>query len=80
MSFVRQVMAFSWIRMLLLFIGVWVLLVYFFISSTGSNSESEDTLKRLNQALIYLEQSKNINSELKELIDEYIGSVFQIQC
>lgn len=72
----RQLMGLNtWVRVLIAFISVWVILVMVFYSklNTGSASESEDAIRRLNQALTYLEKSKQVDQELRGLIDEYLS-------
>lgn len=41
------------------------------MNSSGLSDENENT-KRLNQALLYLEQNRNINEDLRAVIDDYI--------
>jgi glycoprotein 6-alpha-L-fucosyltransferase len=62
------------IKFLLFFVVIWILLVYYFISRMNPSSldNSEESMRRLNQAVTYLEQSKNINDELQGLIEEYM--------
>lgn len=75
MSFFRQFMGMSvWIRVLIIFVLLWGFLVFIFASklNTPNVSDSDYTMKRLNQAITYLEQSKKKNAELKALIDEYL--------
>lgn len=64
----------TWVRVLVLFVFLWGLLVFIFASKLSSPlaSESGYTMKRLNFALSYMEQSKQRNIELKELIDEFL--------
>lgn len=72
----RQLMGLNtWVRVLIAFISVWVILVLVFYSklNTGGASESEDAIRRLNQALTYLEKSKQVDQELRGLIDEYLS-------
>lgn len=60
----------------MIFVFLWGLLVLLFASKlnapNGSVADTEYTMKRLNQAINYLEQSKKRNEELKLLIDEYL--------
>lgn len=78
MSVLRQVLGLSaWIRALVIFVLLWGLLVLIFASKlNGPNSSAlsnEDyTNHRLNQAIEFLEESKRRNSELKQLIDEFL--------
>ncbi|XP_031629119.1 alpha-(1,6)-fucosyltransferase [Contarinia nasturtii] len=79
MSVLRQVLGLSaWIRALVIFVLLWGLLVLIFASKlSGPNASSlsnEDyTNHRLNQAIEFLEESKRRNSELKQLIDEFLS-------
>lgn len=64
-------------RQILIFIGIWALLIYIFITklnSTSSSKESEE-MQKLNQALGYLEKSKSLDNELKQLLDEYANDI-----
>lgn len=65
----------TWVRVLIAFISVWVILVLIFYSklNTGGANDTEDAFRRLNQALSYLEKSKQVDQELRTLIDEYIS-------
>lgn len=77
MSYLRQFNGLSvWVRILVLFVFLWGLLVLLFASKlntpTPSSSGNEYTMKRLNQVVNYLEQSKIRNDELKLLIDAYL--------
>uniref|UniRef100_U5EZ81 Alpha-(1,6)-fucosyltransferase n=1 Tax=Corethrella appendiculata TaxID=1370023 RepID=U5EZ81_9DIPT len=72
----RQILGLNtWVRVLIIFISLWAILIFVFVSklNNGNSSDTDKAIKRLNQALTYLEQSKKINSELKLLIDEYIN-------
>lgn len=67
----------SWVRALVLFVLLWgFLLLIFAFKLNGPNGSSlaseEYTNHRLNQAIEYLEESKKRNSELKQLIDEFL--------
>ncbi|KAG4070622.1 hypothetical protein HA402_013542 [Bradysia odoriphaga] len=76
MSFFRQFMAMSvWIRVLIIFVLLWGFLVFIFASklSAPNVSDSDYTMKRLNQAIAFMDQSKKRNAELKALIDEYLS-------
>lgn len=75
MSFFRQFMGMSvWIRVLIIFVLLWGFLVFIFASKLNAPnlSDTDYTMKRLNQAIAFLEQSKKKNAELKALIDEYL--------
>lgn len=78
MSVLRQVLGLSaWIRALVIFVLLWGLLVLIFASklngpNTSALSNEDYTNHRLNQAIEFLEESKRRNSELKQLIDEYL--------
>lgn len=72
----RQIVGLNtWVRVLIAFISVWVILVLVFYSklNTGSGGDTEDAFRRLNQALAYLEKSKQVDQELRNLIDEYLS-------
>lgn len=78
MSVLRQVLGLSaWVRALVIFVLLWGLLVLIFASklsgpNTSSLSNEDYTNHRLNQAIEFLEESKRRNSELKQLIDEFL--------
>lgn len=77
MSVLRQFNGLSmWARILVIFVFLWGLLVLLFASKlnapNGTVVETEYTIKRLNQVMNYLEQSKKRNDELKQLLDEYL--------
>lgn len=78
MSVLRQALGLnSWVRALVLFVLLWGLLVLLFASKlngpTGTSQANEEyTNHRLNQAIEYLEESKRRNSELKQIIDEFL--------
>lgn len=63
-----------WIRVLIIFVLLWGFLVFIFASklSAPNVSDSDYTMKRLNQAIAFMDQSKKRNAELKALIDEYL--------
>ncbi|KAG5667801.1 hypothetical protein PVAND_015770 [Polypedilum vanderplanki] len=68
----------SFSRQILIFICIWGLLIYFFLvklNPGSSGSKDSDEIERLNQALVYLEKSKAIDTELKRLLDEYVNNV-----
>lgn len=78
MTFIRQISGLSvWVRILVGFVFLWGLLVLLFASKLNAPNtivgETEYTVKRLNQVMSYLEESKKRNDELKQLIDEYLG-------
>lgn len=78
MTFLRQISGLNvWARILVVFVFFWGLLVLLFASKLNTPNtivgESEYTIKRLNQVMTYLEESKKRNDELKQLIDEYLG-------
>lgn len=76
MSVLRQFLALNtWIRVLILFVLVWGCIMYIFASklNTPNISEQDNTMRRLNQAMQILEQSKQKNNELKVLIDDFMS-------
>lgn len=77
MSAVRQFWGLSsWLRVLVGFIFLWGLLVFVFVSklgtATGDARAQQHTLSRLNEAITYLEDSKQKNAELRVLIDDLL--------
>ncbi|XP_052864834.1 alpha-(1,6)-fucosyltransferase [Anopheles cruzii] len=79
---IRQLMGLNpWARVLVPFVFIWAVLVLIFYSklntsASGSASSDADTaLKRLEQALQQLEQSKHIDHELRAMVDEYLAEV-----
>lgn len=72
MSFFRQFLGLNvWIRVLIIFAFLWGFTAFVFISKLNNN-ETENTYKRINEAISYLEQTKQKHEELKLLIDEYL--------
>lgn len=66
-----------WVRVLIGFVFVWGLLVFLFASKLGSSLANSDapeslTMTRLNEAMNYLEHSKQRNAEIRKLIDELL--------
>lgn len=79
MSMLRQALGFSsWVRALVIFVLLWGILVLIFASKLNGPMgntlivNEEYTNHRLNQAIDYLEESKQRNIELKQLIDEFL--------
>lgn len=76
MSMARQFLALSpWIRALIVFVMMWGMVLFMFASKLGvqpTNDTATATAKRLNQAIEYLEQSKQKNDELRQLIDDLL--------
>lgn len=67
-------MAISFARQILIFIIIWGLLIYVFITKfPGGSSDEQNSNKKINAALLELEKSKQVNNELKLLIDEYVS-------
>lgn len=64
---------FNFTRQIIVFIGVWALLIYIFLTklNTASGGKETDEIQKLNQALLYLEKSRLLDNELKQLLDEY---------
>jgi Alpha-(1,6)-fucosyltransferase N- and catalytic domains len=64
----------SWVRALGVFLFLWAIIFYVFVSklNTSNSLETDQTLKRLNQALAHLEGTRKVNAELKNLIEEYM--------
>lgn len=72
---------FNFTRQILVFIAIWGLLIYIFITKLGATSAKDDgnaELHRLNQALEHLERSKAIDIDLKRLIDEYANDISNV--
>jgi glycoprotein 6-alpha-L-fucosyltransferase len=67
----------SFSRQILIFICIWGLLAYFFLTklNTSSTSRESEEIERLNLALSQLEQSKTIDVELRKLLDEYVNDL-----
>ena len=68
---------FNFTRQILIFIGIWALLIYIFLTKLNATSgakESEE-IEKLNQALSFLEKSKALDNELKRLLDEYANDL-----
>lgn len=61
-------------RQIFVFIVIWALLIFIFISST-SRKENDSEVERLNQALSYLEKTKSLDNELKHLLDDYANEI-----
>ncbi|EAA01061.5 AGAP001888-PA [Anopheles gambiae str. PEST] len=78
---VRQLMGLNpWARVLVPFLFVWVLFVLIFYSklntsaaSSSSSDGGDDSLKRLERAVQQLERSKQVDQELRLLVDEYLA-------
>ncbi|XP_075155715.1 alpha-(1,6)-fucosyltransferase 8 [Haematobia irritans] len=74
MSFLRQFVGSSsntWVRALIIFCLAWAILVYIFVTklNTPNTEEPDSTSKRINQALQLLEESRQRNQELQDIID-----------
>lgn len=68
--------SFSFTRQVLVFIAVWGLLIYIFVTKLNANGAKEsDELQRLNQALSALESTKSLDNELRHLLDEYANDI-----
>lgn len=65
----------SFARQILIFIAIWGLLIYVFISKFPGSSDEQNNIKKINAALLELEKSKQVNNELKLLIDEYVSDI-----
>lgn len=69
----------SFSRQILIFICIWGLLIYVFLTklngSTSSREVDEIDRLNLNLAISHLEKSKNIDKELKTLLDGYVNDV-----
>ncbi|XP_055612862.1 alpha-(1,6)-fucosyltransferase [Uranotaenia lowii] len=63
------------VRVLIAFISVWVILVLIFYSklNAGAGTDTEEAIRRLNQALSYLEKSKQVDQDLRGLINDYLS-------
>lgn len=76
MSLLRQFLALStWVRVLIAFVFVWGALVFLFASKLNmpQSTDGGNAMKRLNQALAYLEHNKESNAEMRRLIEELLG-------
>lgn len=69
--------SFNFTRQILVFIGVWAILIYIFLTklNTTSGGKESDEIQKLNQALLYLEKSKLLDNELKQLLDDYANDI-----
>jgi cell division protein FtsB len=70
----------SFTRHVIIFLIIWALLIYIFISKLGSGSTGEvhkldEQIEKLNAALAYLESSNNLDNELRQLLDEFSNDV-----
>lgn len=68
---------FNFTRQILIFIGIWALLIYIFLTKlnqTSGGKESEE-IEKLNQALAFLEKSNALDKELRLLLDEYASDL-----
>lgn len=67
----------SFSRQILIFICIWGLLAYFFLTklNTSASSRESEEIERLNFALSQIEKSKTIDVELRKLLDEYVNDV-----
>lgn len=68
---------FNFTRQILVFIAIWALLIYIFLTKLNNTSGQNDSveLQKLNQALSYLDKSKSLDKELKQLLDEYANDI-----
>lgn len=59
----------SFTRQILIFIAIWALLIYIFLTklNTTSSTESNEMIK-LNEAFNYLERSNNLDKEVIDLL------------
>lgn len=64
-------------RQILIFVGIWALFIFIFITKLNATSgqKENDELKKLNQALAYIEKTKSLDNELKQLLDEYANDI-----
>lgn len=65
-----------WLRGLIAFCFIWGVLVFIFASKLNMPQPSDsahNAIQRLNQAIAYLEQSKQKNAELRDLINELLS-------
>jgi glycoprotein 6-alpha-L-fucosyltransferase len=62
----------SFTRQILVFIAIWALLIYIFLTKLNATGAKEtEEVIRLNRALSYLETSKSLDKDLRQLLDEY---------
>lgn len=68
---------FNFTRQILVFIAIWALLIYIFLTKLNNTSGHKDSeeVQKLSQALSYLEKSKSLDNELKQLLDEYANDI-----
>lgn len=68
---------FNFTRQILVFIAIWGLLIYVFLTKLNNTSGQKDSdeIQKLNQALSYLDKSKSLDNELKQLLDEYATDI-----
>lgn len=70
----------SFTRHVIIFLIIWALLIYIFISklsagSSGGVHKQDEQIEKLNAALAYLEASTNLDNELRQLLDEFSNDV-----
>lgn len=68
---------FNFTRQIIIFIAIWALLIYLFLTklNTTSGGKESEEIRKLNQALSYLEKSKLLDNELKQIVDEYANDI-----
>lgn len=68
---------YNFTRQILVFISIWALLIYIFLTklNTTSGVKENDEFQKLNQALQYIEKSKSLDGELRRLLDEYANDI-----
>jgi glycoprotein 6-alpha-L-fucosyltransferase len=68
---------FNFTRQIIIFIAIWALLIYIFLTklNTTSGAKESEEIQKLNQALSYLEKSKMLDNELKQIVDEYANDI-----
>lgn len=68
---------FNFTRQILIFIAIWALLIYIFLTklNTTSGGKESEEIRKLNLAISYLEKTKLLDNELKHIVDEYANDI-----
>lgn len=70
----------SFSRHIIIFLLIWALLIYIFISKLnvtggGGAGHQDEHIEKLNRALAYLESSNQLDNELRQLLDEFSNDI-----